>query len=128
MPEGLKVTAHPQVGPALSATTWVGLPIVGATTSFAMKVSRMNEPVSGATVTLRIFDSTGSQIYPPSGAVSIPASASMPGTYVYTSNLTNIFTVAGASYTLNWLVTVPSTLTEPQLILPVTQKVIAQEP
>lgn len=127
MPDNIKVTAHPQVGPTLSATTWVGLPVVGATSTFVMKVSRMNEPVSGASVTLRVMTVGGAQIYPPSGAITIPES-SMPGSYMYTSALTNIFTDAGSTYVLKWLVTVSATQTDPQLILPVTQRVIAQEP
>lgn len=127
MPEALKITAHPQVGPSLSATTWVGMPVVGATTTFMINVSRLNEPVENANVTLRIFDSFGGQIYPPSGAVTIPPHT-MPGTYLYTSALTNIFLNAGDLYILKWFITVPQTLTEPQLVLPLTQKVIAQEP
>lgn len=127
MPNGNQIVAHPQVGPALSATVWTTQPVVGATPSFIMRVSRLGEPVSNATVTLRIEDATGTQIYPPSGALTIPPS-SMPGTYMYTSSLTNIFTTAGARYTLRWNISVASTLTTPALVLPVVQQVIAQQP
>jgi hypothetical protein len=128
MPDYNHLLTHPQIGPALSATTWVGLPVVGATHSFAIRVSRKSDPVNNATVTIRIYDSTGAQVYPASGAMTIPADPTIPGTYSYTPASTGIFTQAGSLYTASWSVTVPAAGSDPQLVLPVIQKLIAQEP
>lgn len=128
MPEGIHVVAHPQVGPALSATTWVGTPVVGATSTFLIKVSRLHEPVLNAVVTVRVRNAIGSQVYPPSGVMTVPASTTIPGTYMLTPVSTNIFSAAGSFYTINWMITVPSSETDPELILPMNQKVIAQAP
>jgi len=127
MPDTLSLLVHPQIGPALSATTWVALPIVGATPMFTISVSRRGSPVSGATVTLRVKNDLGVQVYPPTGALTIPADAVYPGSYTVTASSTSIFSKVGALYTAYWVVTVPASGNEPQMILPVTQKVVAQE-
>ena len=128
MPDSNQLLIYPQIGPTLQATTWVALPIVGATHTFILKVTRKGEPVVGATVTLRIFDSTNTQVYPVSGALTIPADATMPGTYSYTPASTGIFSVAGSLYTAKWTVTAPASGTDPAITLPITQKLIAQDP
>lgn len=128
MPDYNQLLVYPQIGPALSATTWVGMPVVGATHSFVMRVTRKGDPVSGATVTVRVFDASNVQVYPATGYQTIPADANLPGTYSLTPASTGIFTVAFATYTVKWNIVVPASGSDPQLVLPLTQKVIAQDP
>lgn len=127
MPDTLSLLVHPQIGPALSATTWTALPIVGATPMFTISVSRRGSPVSGATVTLRVKNDLGVQVYPPTGALTVPADPVYPGSYTVTASSTAIFSKVGALYTASWVVTVPASGYEPQMVLPITQKVVAQE-
>lgn len=128
MPDYNQLLVYPQIGPALSATTWVGLPVVGATHSFVIRVTRKGDPVSGAVVTLRVYDASNVQVYPVSGALTIPADAQFPGTYSITPASTTIFSTAGSLYTIKWTVTVAASGTDPQLVLPLEQKVIVQDP
>lgn len=128
MPDYNQLLIYPQIGPALSATTWVSLPVVGATHSFAIKVSRKGEPVAGAIVTLRITDAKNTQVYPVSGALTVPADTEMPGTYSITPASTTIFSSADSLYTVRWSITVPATTHDPQLVLPLTQRVVAKAP
>lgn len=128
MPDYNQLLVYPQIGPALSATTWVGIPVVGATHSFAVRVTRKGDPVSGAIVTVRVFDAGGSQVYPATGYQTIPADPNIPGTYSYTPASTGIFTIPESTYTAKWNITVPAQLSDPQLVLPITQKIVAKNP
>lgn len=108
MPDFNQLLTHPQLGPALSATTWVALPVVGATHTFALKVSRLGSPVSNASVTVKVQDANGIQVYPATGLASLAIDPRIPGTYTLTPATTNIFTQAGGLYKAIWSVTVPA--------------------
>lgn len=128
MPDYNQLLVYPQIGPALSATTWVGMPVIGATHSFVMKVTRKGDPVAGATVTVRVLNAAGSQVYPATGSQIIPADPDIPGTYSLTPANTGIFTVADATYTALWNITAPAVGSDPQLVLPIKQTLIAKDP
>ena len=128
MPDYNQLLVYPQIGPALSATTWVGIPVVGATHSFVLRVTRKGDAVSGATGTVRVEDASGTQVYPLTGTITIPADPDLPGTYSLTPASTGIFSQAGALYTAYWSVLVPAAGSDPPLVLPLTQKLIAQAP
>jgi hypothetical protein len=128
MPDYNHLLTHPQLGPTLSATTWIAFPIVGATNTFIMKVSQRGVPINNATVTVNVLDYDDYQVYPPLGNQPVPADPNMPGTYMLTPDSTDIFTQANKQYTINWYVEVPATLTEPRRVLPVIQRIEAQSP
>lgn len=128
MPDYNAFLTHPQIGPTLSATTWVAQPVVGATTTFLIKVTRRGNPISNATVTVKIQNSAGVQVYPVNSTMAVPQDPNIPGTYSLTPASTVIFTDAGTVYKAIWLVTVPAAGTMPALTLPVTQSLVAQAP
>lgn len=128
MPDYNAFLSHPQIGPTLAATTWVAQPVVGATTTFMIKVTRKGSPISNATVTLKVVNQAGMQVYPVNSTVAVPADPDIPGTYSLTPASLTIFTTAGALYKATWLVTVPASGTLPALTLPVVQTVVAQSP
>lgn len=128
MPDYNGFLTHPQIGPTLSATTWVAQPVVGATTTFIIKVTRKGNPISNAAVTVKIQNSAGVQVYPVTSTMVVPQDANIPGTYSLTPASTVIFTDAGAIYKAIWLVIVPASGTMPALTLPVTQSLVAQAP
>ena len=113
---------HPQVGPALSATTWVSSPVVGATTTFSISVTRARMPVSNAVVTVRVRNAADVTVFP---ITSVPVNTTILGSYSLTPVSRSIFTVAGASYRIDWVVTVPAAGTDPELVLPLSQQVEA---
>lgn len=128
MPDYNHLLTHPQLGPTLSATTWIAMPIVGATSTFMMKVAQRGNAIINAAVTVRVFNAAGAQVYPPTGSQLVPADSMIPGTYTLTPSSVAIFSTAGELYTVKWYVTVPSSVTEPQRVLPVEQKLVAQAP
>jgi hypothetical protein len=128
MPDLNHMLTHPQLGPTLSAQSYISVPVVGATHTFSIRVTRKGSPVSGAAVTIRVYDSSDTQVYPTSGALTIPADPDIPGTYTYTPVGTGIFTVAYSVYKVEWIVVAPASGSLPQCTLPLTQRVTAQEP
>lgn len=128
MPDYNMFLTHAQIGPTLSATTWVAQPVVGATTTFTIRVTRRGNPISNATVTVKVQNSVGVQVYPVSSTMPVPLDPDVPGTYSLTPASTVIFANADTVYKATWLVTVPATGTLPALTLPVTQILVAQAP
>lgn len=128
MPDYNQLLVYPQIGPALSAQTWVGLPVVGATHSFVMKVARKGDPVSGAIVTLQVLNAAGIQVYPANGLQTIPADPDIPGTYSLTPASTTIFSLPDSLYIAKWNITVPASGSDPQLVLPLVQRLISKNP
>ena len=113
---------HPQIGPALSAKTWVSSPVVGASTTFSISVSRDQLPINNALVTLIVKDAYDSVSLP---LTIVPADSQIPGSYTITPSSRSIFVAVGASYRLEWVITVPASGFVPELVLPVTQEVQA---
>lgn len=128
MPDYNHLLAYPQLGPTLSATTWIANPVVGATHTFIMKVSQRGIPINNAVVTIRVLDPDDFQVYPPLGTQVVPPYSSIPGTYMLTPDTIEIFTQSGKYYTVHWSVTAPATNSDPQRILPVVQRLEAQDP
>lgn len=128
MPDYNHLLTYPQLGPTLSATTWIANPVVGATHTFIMKVSQRGAPINNAIVTVRVDNADDFQVYPPLGVQTVPPDSSIPGTYMLTPDTTAIFTEARRQYTIYWSVTVPASMTEPQRVLPVVQRLEAQDP
>jgi hypothetical protein len=136
MPDYSQLLIYNQAGPSVEATSYVGLPVVGATTTFRTTVSREGNPINNATVTVKVTNSSGNVVYPLPigsatsgvGTVTVPRDLRYNGSYMITPTSLNIFTIAGGLYEIEWNISVPSNVTYPVSVLPVRQQVIAQSP
>lgn len=120
------VRIHPVIGPALSATSYVTTPVVGATTMFYISVSRSMEPINNAIVYITVKDVDGNITFP---STRVPYTQITPGSYSLTPASRTIFTKIGGLYKAEWVITIPANGNDPELVLPiVNQDMIARSP
>jgi hypothetical protein len=121
-----KMQIHPVIGPAISATSWVSTPVVGATTMFYITVARARVPVTNAVVTVTVKNNKGEVRL---ATTNVPPTGLIPGSYSVIPSSRTIFNSADTLYKAEWMITIPAVGSTPELVLPVvTQDMIAKSP
>lgn len=121
---------YENIGPVFRAESEIFAPVIGSTTQFLLRVTRDNEPVNDAIVTLQVKNYEGQVVYPTSGSGTqiVPLSSKYPGTYVIVPQSTSIFSTSQHYYTVLWNVSTLANANYPASVLPMTQKILPMEP